>query len=456
MGGTPRCIVDGMILPKVRDPRLTTLRRGGSLTDTDHHLLALWAATCAEHVLFHFETQVPGDPRPRQAIELTRAWARGEAPLNDAKRGAWEANNAAREVSGAARFAALSAGQAAVVAHVAAHDLGAAAYAIRAAMAAGEAGSAQERGWRECRWQHDQLPEEIRELVLDDQRKRNEICWNVFLPDPQPPATQRQVVDYYSLYDEKSRLADEHSLERLRSQDILSRYLPAPRKILDIGGAAGVYSFWLADQGHDVSLVDLTPKHIDQATKENATRSRPLASIRWGDATKLSFPDSSFDLALLMGPLYHLLDRDLRVLAIREALRVLTDDGILIIAVISRYASMLDGFRFGLVNDEGFRQILDRDLATGTHLNNTGNPTYFTSAHLHLPEELRAEIEAAGGVTEALIAVEGMGSCIPEVEEKMKDPAYRRYLLEKLTETEREASLLGVSSHLMAIVRRRP
>ena len=87
---------------------------------------------------------------------------------------------AARELSGAARYAAFAAGQAAVVAHVAAHELGAAAYAIKAARAAAPSGEGESSGRIECRWQRDQLPDAIRELVLDDQRLRNDICWSVF------------------------------------------------------------------------------------------------------------------------------------------------------------------------------------------------------------------------------------------------------------------------------------
>ncbi len=165
-----------MILPKVRDPRFVTIRRGGTLTDSDHHLLALWAATCAEHVLDLFESAQPQDPRPRQAIEHARAWVRGDVKMMQARAAAGQAMAAARDLRGAPRHAAYAAGQAGVVAHVAAHELGAAAYAIKAARAAeGEAA-----GRLECRWQRDQLPDSIRELVLDDQRLRNAICWSVF------------------------------------------------------------------------------------------------------------------------------------------------------------------------------------------------------------------------------------------------------------------------------------
>lgn len=169
-----------MILPKVRDPRFITIRRGGTLTDADHRHLARWAAACAEHVLPLFEADQPSDPRPRQAIEHIRAWARGELTMTQSRSAGGHAMAAARVLGGAARHAAFAAGQAAVVAHVAAHELGAAAYAIKATRAAAPAGEAERAGRRECRWQRDQLPGAIRELVLDDQRLRNEICWSVF------------------------------------------------------------------------------------------------------------------------------------------------------------------------------------------------------------------------------------------------------------------------------------
>ncbi len=169
-----------MILPKERDRRFITIRRGGTLTDSDHQLLALWAAACAEHVLSLFESARPHDPRPRQAIERARAWARGEIRMTDSRTAAGHANGAARDLTGAARHAAYAAGQAAAVAHVAAHELGAAAYAIRAAQAAAPDGEGDNAGRLECRWQRQRLPDAIRELVLDDERLRNDICWSVF------------------------------------------------------------------------------------------------------------------------------------------------------------------------------------------------------------------------------------------------------------------------------------
>jgi hypothetical protein len=147
-----------MILPKDRDPRFITIRRGGTLTDSDHRLLALWAAACAEHVLHLFESVQPSDPRPRQAIEQIRAWAGGEIRMSQSRAAGGHAMAAARELRGA----------------------GAAAYAIKAVRAAAPARKIESAGRLECRWQRAQLPDVIRELVLDDQRLRNEICWSVF------------------------------------------------------------------------------------------------------------------------------------------------------------------------------------------------------------------------------------------------------------------------------------
>jgi hypothetical protein len=169
-----------MILPKVRDPRLVTIRRGGTLIDPHHQLLALWAASCAEHVIGLFESAQPDDPRPRVAIDHARAWARGEVKMMQARNAAGQSQAAARDLRGAPRHAAYAAGQAAVVPHVAAHELGAAAYAIKAVRAAAPKHEAEWAGRVECQWQRDRLPKEIRELVLDDQRLRNDICWSVF------------------------------------------------------------------------------------------------------------------------------------------------------------------------------------------------------------------------------------------------------------------------------------
>jgi hypothetical protein len=171
-----------VIFSSDRDRRLVTVRRGGTLTDEDHHLLAQWAALCAEHVLPLFEAVRPDDARPREAVEHARAWARGEVGMMRARAVGGHAMGAARDLRGAPRYAAYAAGQAACVGHVAAHDLGAAAYAVKAAQAAAPPDEVEAAGRVEVRWQRDRLPAAVRDLVLDDQQRRNALCWNVFDP----------------------------------------------------------------------------------------------------------------------------------------------------------------------------------------------------------------------------------------------------------------------------------
>lgn len=163
-----------------RDARFVTVRRGGALEDAEHRQLAAWAADCAERVLPLFERERSGDNRPRRAIEQARAWARGEITMTEAREAAYAAHAAAREAPGAAREAARAAGHAVATAHMADHELGAAAYALRAILAATGPDDGEAALRRERDWQRANLPEEIRELVLDDQRLRNKKLWSLF------------------------------------------------------------------------------------------------------------------------------------------------------------------------------------------------------------------------------------------------------------------------------------
>ena len=163
-----------------RDPRFVTIRRGGTLEDSTHHLLAAWSADCAAHVLDLFERDHPDDGRPRRAIDQGHAWARGEITMTQAREAAYAAHAAARVAIGAAREAARAAGHAVATAHMADHELGGAAYAIRAVRAATSVEARDEAGRVECGWQRSQLPDAIRQLVLDDERLRNKKLWSLF------------------------------------------------------------------------------------------------------------------------------------------------------------------------------------------------------------------------------------------------------------------------------------
>jgi ubiquinone/menaquinone biosynthesis C-methylase UbiE len=273
----------------------------------------------------------------------------------------------------------------------------------------------------------------------------------------QPPKPPPEVVRFYEEADEAGRLDVEYfPLERARTQEIVTRHLPPPPAVvLDVGGAAGAYSYWLAARGDEVHLVDPVPRHVRQAEEAASRYPKPLASARVGDARALERADASVDVVLLLGPLYHLPDGHDRLIALREARRVLRPGGRLFAAGISRFASLLDGIRTGKLLDEpAFAAIVERDLEDGRHINETGTLSFFTTSYFHRPEDLAAEIAEADFEDAVVHAVEGPGAFLRDFEERFRDPGKRETLLKFLAGVEREPLLLGASPHLLAVARR--
>jgi 2-polyprenyl-3-methyl-5-hydroxy-6-metoxy-1,4-benzoquinol methylase len=121
------------------------------------------------------------------------------------------------------------------------------------------------------------------------------------------------IIEFYFHCDEDSRMS-RHPLEYMRCKEIISRYLLRDNlRIADIGGATGAFSFWLAEQGHKVSLLDFVPKHIHIAEMNEKEKGIKLSSIMIGDARELPYQDDTFDVVLLMGPLYHLAEKRDRI-----------------------------------------------------------------------------------------------------------------------------------------------
>lgn len=261
----------------------------------------------------------------------------------------------------------------------------------------------------------------------------------------------QDVLDHYAQGREQDRLArGAGRLEELRTRELLARWLPpAPAVVLDVGGAAGRYALPLAAAGYEVHLVDPVPLHVRQAQDASRVASQPLASVQIGDARRLAFADGSADAVLLLGPLYHLGEQEERLKALREAVRVLSPEGVVVVAAISRFASTADGIIAGMLEDPGFAEIIAQDVATGLHLNPTARPGWFATAYFHRPEELRAEVEAAGLVPDGPVAVEGLGWLAPDVDVLLEDEDLRGRVLDALRRVEREPTLLGASAHLM-------
>lgn len=271
--------------------------------------------------------------------------------------------------------------------------------------------------------------------------------------DPAPPP---EVQAYYAAFAEESRLQlGPFRLEFERTREILARVLPRPpARVVDVGGAAGAYSFWLAEQGYDVHLVDASARLVEEARRRNAPSPTPIASLSVADARRLPQPDGSAAVVLVMGPLYHLPSAADRATSLREAWRVLAPDGVAVAAAISRYASALDGLARKLSLDPRFARIRDGDLADGQHRNDTGNPDYFTTAYFHRPDDLRAELQEAGFRDVTVLGVEGPGWLVPDFDARWEDAESRQDLLDVARALEAEASVVGVSAHLLGIGRK--
>ena len=268
-----------------------------------------------------------------------------------------------------------------------------------------------------------------------------------------PAGFDPAIAAFYDRTPEESRLAQgPFKLEEARTRELIERHAPpAPATVLDVGGAAGAYAFWLAERGYAVHLLDAVPRLVEEASRRNARAHRPLASCRVGDARELPFADASAALVLLLGPLYHLVDATDRHLALREAARALQPGGVLIAAGISRWASALDGLSRNLLGDARFASIVERDVHDGQHRNSTERLDYFTTAYFHAPEDLRAEAQRAGLAVKGVYGVEGPGWILSDFDDRWADPDQRAALMKVARLLETEPSVVGCSAHLLVI-----
>jgi ubiquinone/menaquinone biosynthesis C-methylase UbiE len=238
-------------------------------------------------------------------------------------------------------------------------------------------------------------------------------------------------------------------LEFERNKELISRYLPAKSGvILDIGGGPGIYAEWLAGLGHSVHLIDPVSKHIRQAQQRAAKLKRPFKASQ-GEARQLDFPDSSADVAILHGPLYHLQLRDARIKALKEAHRVLKPSGILLGFAINHTVSTVTGLLNGMIHDPQFYAMCQSELTTGMHNPPANWPGILPEAFFHRPDELCAEVLEAGFTGNKLFAVEGMVWLDSKYFESRSDPEKKDAMMNLLRLTEENPELLSFSPHLM-------
>ncbi|GAA3070594.1 methyltransferase domain-containing protein [Pseudonocardia yunnanensis] len=254
---------------------------------------------------------------------------------------------------------------------------------------------------------------------------------------------------YYERGREAARLDSARGrLERERTEELVQRHLPPPpATVADVGGGPGAYSLWLAASGYSVIHRDLFPLHVRQTT-EAASAAGLLIDSAVADARHLDLPDDSVYAVLLLGPLYHLHDRDQRLHCWREAGRILRPGGVVFAAAISRWATLLDGSllkRLSLAYDN-FDATLDRVLATG-YLDPL-EPGGF-AAYTHRPDEFMAEAEEAGFTAAPPVAIEGPGYLMLDVEERRADPSAWNEILDAARRVEGVPELVGIGQHLL-------
>ncbi len=276
------------------------------------------------------------------------------------------------------------------------------------------------------------------------------------MSESRPSSVPSEIVNHYGQGVEAGRLTSSYgSLELLRTQEILTRFLPdPPATICDVGGGPGVYATWLARGGYEVHLIDAVELHVQQAREASSAQpDTPIASCTHGDARRLDLEENSVDATLLLGPLYHLTERSDRVQALREAGRITRPGGLIFVAAISRFASLLDGMFRGFIADSEFQTIMREDLRSGQHRNPNDRDHFFTTAYFHRPEELRVEFASAGLTHMQTLAVEGPAGFIQKVTDGWEDPQWRAQVLETIRLIEAEPAVLGASPHLLAIGR---
>lgn len=262
--------------------------------------------------------------------------------------------------------------------------------------------------------------------------------------------------DILAYYDERtdedtrlSRTAD-GALELVRTREILRRHLPpSPATVLDVGGGTGVHARWLAAEGYAVHVVDPVARHVARAARV------PGCTAERGDARALAAGDGTYDVVLLLGPLYHLVERADRLAAVREARRVVRPGGVVAVAGINRYAPVLDHTATTALGDRAeVRQSVADTVRTGRH--GGDGRKGFTVAYLHTAAGLAGELAAAGLPEATVYGVEGPGwAMLRAVEVHTGTPVTDSPLFTAALEAARFADgypdLLAASSHLLAV-----
>lgn len=265
-----------------------------------------------------------------------------------------------------------------------------------------------------------------------------------------------EVFDFYNNGAEKGRLERGLGIvEFYRTKEVLSNYIVKKGNIIyDVGGGIGVYSSWLASEGNEVHLLELAPNAVEYAIKSQSKDNLFKAEVC--DARNINRENESADIVLLMGPLYHLQNKEDRKKVLNEAKRVLKKGGILFSVGISKFSSTtwaLSTYGNGneFLDDPIYFNMIQNELISGVHIRPKEYSNFITQAYFHTPRELQEELEVVGFETIQKHAIEGIIWFTPFLNDHWKDEEKRNILLKILNQTDTEESLMGMSPHFIIV-----
>lgn len=265
-----------------------------------------------------------------------------------------------------------------------------------------------------------------------------------------------EVFDFYNNGAEKGRLERGLGIvEFYRTKEVLSNYIVKKGNIIyDVGGGIGVYSSWLVSEGNEVHLLEVAPNAVEYAIKSQSKDNLFKAEVC--DARNINRENESADIVLLMGPLYHLQNKEDRKKVLNEAKRVLKKGGILFSVGISKFSSTtwaLSTYGNGneFLDDPIYFNMIQNELISGVHIRPKEYSNFITQVYFHTPRELQEELEVVGFETIQKHAIEGVIWFTPFLNEYWKDEEKRNILLKILNQTDTEESLMGMSPHFMIV-----
>ena len=243
------------------------------------------------------------------------------------------------------------------------------------------------------------------------------------------------------------------------TKELLLENLPKPPAVVyDIGGGYGEYAWWLTSIGYEVHLFDISVKNIEMSSelrKEYPECS--LAAAEVCDARSIARPDKSADAILLMGPLYHIVDKEERIFCLNECGRLLKSSGVLFTAAITPYATLLwattvFGTENRLLEERPFMEMVARELSDGEHIKpDKGSYGGIGRSHFHRADELRAELSCGGFVNTRIHGVVGAAWLAPNIDGIWGNPSAKAALMKTVRMLDEREDIIGLSTHLLGV-----